>query len=602
MGEVKGIGVDINENSYIFGWFVGSITFDSNTITSIGYNDIFIAKVDMNGIWQWARRAGANIIDFCTNGYDICVDDNGNSYVTGDFEGTVFFDSIPLTSIGFFDSFIAKVDTNGNWQWAINAGGSTASAHSYSICLDVNNNLYITGSFTGTISLGGAIFNSIGNSDVYVAKLDVNGNWQWAIKAGGVDSDSGRNICVDNNGNSYVTGFFSDTATFGSTTLGSNGNYDIFVGCIVEENGQPKVNDIIYHEDYGNSIWRMQSDGSGQIQITQFGWFAKYSPDYQKIAFCEYYNNGIWICDANGGGLIKITDEGTHPYWSPNSNQICYHVGDSIGADRRIWIVDVNGANPHKISDNPGSFPEWSPDGNWITYHGEVGTGIWLIEPSGANDHQVYEDGGYPTWSPNGDWIAYQRFSDECIWKMKAFTGTDHVKLSEFPGIHPDWCPTNHYIAYETKEGQTWKGIRAVKNDGTDDQDIYYSGHAPDWGLGLIQNNPPMTPTWEFDKYNEDIIVSTIDPDGHNVKFGIDWNVNRIVDDWTIYVNSGEEIRINCSGRDGKVGIIAEDEHGAQSDWVSAESEIKFFTNIIFSRFQGKYSYLFLLLKKQLKF
>jgi len=56
--------------------------------------------------------------------------------------------------------------------------------------------------------------------------------WQWAKQAGGSNSDYGYGISVDANGNSYVTGEFSGTATFGAFTLISSGSSDVFVAKI----------------------------------------------------------------------------------------------------------------------------------------------------------------------------------------------------------------------------------------------------------------------------------------------------------------------------------------------------------------------------------
>ena len=42
---------------------------------------------------------------------------------------------------------------------------------------------------------------------IFVAKLDPNGNWLWAVKAGGIDNEIGNDIAVDGAGNAYVTGF-----------------------------------------------------------------------------------------------------------------------------------------------------------------------------------------------------------------------------------------------------------------------------------------------------------------------------------------------------------------------------------------------------------
>ena len=59
--------------------------------------------------------------------------------------------------------------------------------------------------------------------------MDANGNWLWATQAGGNDWDFGGGIIIDTAGNSYVTGNFYGTATFGSHSLISSGGEDIFV-------------------------------------------------------------------------------------------------------------------------------------------------------------------------------------------------------------------------------------------------------------------------------------------------------------------------------------------------------------------------------------
>ncbi|MFA7028745.1 MAG: SBBP repeat-containing protein, partial [Candidatus Cloacimonadaceae bacterium] len=53
--------------------------------------------------------------------------------------------------------------------------------------------------------------------------------WLWARKAGGTQDDKVYSIDIDSSGNSYVTGYFKGTASFGTTTLTSIGNWDIFV-------------------------------------------------------------------------------------------------------------------------------------------------------------------------------------------------------------------------------------------------------------------------------------------------------------------------------------------------------------------------------------
>jgi len=243
------IAVDANGNSYVTGYFSGSANFGTTTLTSSSeyYTEIYVAKLDINGNWLWANKAGGTGWDY---GYGIAVDANGNSYVTGAFAESAIFGTTTLTSSGGSDIFVAKLDSSGNWLWAKQAGG-TDYDDGYGIVVDINGNSYVTGIFySSNCSFGSTTLTSSGGSDIFVAKLDINGNWLWAKQAGGTDNDFGYGIAVDANGNSYITGGFKESATFGTTTLTSSGyyDYDIFVTKL----------DID-----GNWLWAKQAGGTG---------------------------------------------------------------------------------------------------------------------------------------------------------------------------------------------------------------------------------------------------------------------------------------------------------------------------------------------------
>jgi len=223
----QGIAVDASGNSYVTGGFEGTAIFGSTTLESGGSQDIFVAKLDNRGNWLWAKKAGGTDSDY---GYGIAVDASGNSYVTGYFKGSATFGSTTLTNNGFANIFIAKLDSSGNWLWAKNAGYSGCGTSGNGIAVDASGNIYVTGDFSGSATFGSITLTSNGDSDIFIAKLDSSGNWLWAKNAGGTDYDYGQGIAVDASGNSYVTGYFeSTTATFGSTTLTSSGFSDIFV-------------------------------------------------------------------------------------------------------------------------------------------------------------------------------------------------------------------------------------------------------------------------------------------------------------------------------------------------------------------------------------
>jgi hypothetical protein len=221
-----GVAVDGSGNSYITGYFYGTATFGSTTLTSSGAEEVFIAKYDASGSVLWAQKAGGTDTD---TGRGIAVDGSGNSYVTGSFRGSTTFGSTTLNSSSL-DIFTAKYDASGNVLWAQKGGGTGLFDEGYGIAVDGSGNSYITGAFADTATFGSTtVTSSSFFADVFIVKYDAFGNVLWAQKAGGTNIDVGTSIAVDGSDNSYVTGVFRNTATFGSTTLNSSSNGDVFI-------------------------------------------------------------------------------------------------------------------------------------------------------------------------------------------------------------------------------------------------------------------------------------------------------------------------------------------------------------------------------------
>ena len=246
--EGRAITIDENGNTYVTGYFQSTVTFGPFSLTSAGSCDIFVTKMDANGNWLWVTQAGG--VTGSEMGLSIALDDNGNIYLSGYFQYTVTFGPFTLTSNGLADMFIAKMDANGNWLWVTQAGGGSI-VDGRAIALDDNNNIYVAGTLQGWATFGPYFHQSTGWSDIFIAKLDANGNWQWVIQAGGSDIDHCYAIAIDDNGNSYVTGSFESTATFGPFSLTSAGSGDIFVAKI---------------DANGNWQWVTQAGGSGNAR------------------------------------------------------------------------------------------------------------------------------------------------------------------------------------------------------------------------------------------------------------------------------------------------------------------------------------------------
>ncbi|MBK9221931.1 MAG: SBBP repeat-containing protein [Saprospiraceae bacterium] len=216
------IALDALGNVYTTGFFQETTDFDPGpgtfNLTAFGNHDVYIAKLDPSGNLIWAKKMGGNNLD---DGNSISVDAMGNPYTTGFFQGTVDFDPGPgtfnMTAFGDRDIFVSKLDLSGNFVWAKKMG-SDGTDIGYSITLDVNGNVYTTGSFSSTTDFdpGPGTFNltSVAYQDIFVSKLDPSGNLIWAKQIGGSNHDDGYSIAVDLTGNVYTTGHYNNYVDF----------------------------------------------------------------------------------------------------------------------------------------------------------------------------------------------------------------------------------------------------------------------------------------------------------------------------------------------------------------------------------------------------
>ncbi len=253
------ITTDASGNTYVAGLFSGTVDFDPGSgvanLTSPGSVDVFVWKANSAGNFVWARRLGGGSTDTPTG---ITVDNSGNVYITGGFEGTGDFDpgsgTAILSSAGGFDAFVSKLDSVGNHVWARRMGGSSLDV-STGIAVDDSGNVYTAGYFQSTADFnpgsGTANLTSAGGEDAFVSKLDSAGNFVWANRVGGAGNDLPLGIAVDNSGSVYTTGYFEGSVDFDpgslTTTLTSAGNEDVFVSKL---------------DSAGNFVWAKRMGGT----------------------------------------------------------------------------------------------------------------------------------------------------------------------------------------------------------------------------------------------------------------------------------------------------------------------------------------------------
>jgi len=183
--------------------------------------------VSVDGSWVWATSSSGL---GQTSTRSISAYSDGSMIVIGCFSQTVSFGSKDLTSAGGDDLFAAKVSADGLWSWATSAGGVGADCAN-SVTTFSDGSAVMTGSYRVDALFGAESLSSLGDQDVFVAKLSPNGNWVWAVGAGGRSFDTGSSISAFSNGTIVISGSFAGSVTFGSTVLTSDGGYrtDVYV-------------------------------------------------------------------------------------------------------------------------------------------------------------------------------------------------------------------------------------------------------------------------------------------------------------------------------------------------------------------------------------
>lgn len=223
-----GYGIALDSIGYVFttGYFMSQADFDPDPkatafLSSINDADIFVSKLDVKGVYSWARPAGESGSDVGTG---IAVDALGNNYTTGYFYGGPDFDPgtgkgqvYKLTSNGDYDIFVWKLDASGAFVWAKNMGGTDYDM-GLSIALDANKNVYTTGIFSDVADFdpgsSTTAFTSAGSWDVFISKLDGSGNYDIAYTVGDTGIDMGLGITVDKLKSLYTTGLYLSSVDF----------------------------------------------------------------------------------------------------------------------------------------------------------------------------------------------------------------------------------------------------------------------------------------------------------------------------------------------------------------------------------------------------
>lgn len=344
------------DNTYLYGQFFGEVEIGEFDLDHVGSADLFLIKL-VNGQPEWVFYGGSNGSD---KAIDIQIDDNGDIVIGGEFWLEAQFGDLTLMTEGSTKSlFIIKLDADGNvlsdhtingtetknmngieligndiyvsgsFSGSLFLSATTAIANAnrdiYILRLDngtkdgwiqhyglegnndsvdfswdeVNEQFIVSGEYVGSIAVGGdTIAINTFDQDMFVAAFNIDGEGLWLQKAGGQFEDCNEAHCLDEEGNIYLTGSY-------------RGIINLSDGSQINTGGVSNVDAyIIKYSPEGQPLW---ARGLGDLSNTEIGTNIAIANDQ---LYWTAYHDGAFSIDGNDfpdsestfNGLVAVFD------------------------------------------------------------------------------------------------------------------------------------------------------------------------------------------------------------------------------------------------------------------------------------------------------
>lgn len=238
-----GIGTDQFGSVYASGSFWGAelqAAGDSGSqVTGSGGGD------DMVSVYTVKYDPAGTVVHMNTiPGYDVLqahgmdVSNEGKMVLTGSFNGDLDIGGNIVTARGNGDMYIVQYGINGDLEWFDQAGGHSEFTQltdgGNDVAFDAQGNVFLTGYFADSLTIGNSEMSSAAYQDIFVAKYNDQGVALWAESIKGFDlHDQGTKIITDSQGNCYIHGYYNTEMHFWETfVIGSHGNIDVFLAKI----------------------------------------------------------------------------------------------------------------------------------------------------------------------------------------------------------------------------------------------------------------------------------------------------------------------------------------------------------------------------------
>ncbi len=323
--DLIGLVTDQQNNIYFSGTFSESIEFQGDQHISLGLNDNYLVKLNETGEIQWVRTGGSMGNDVDSG---ICTDAAGAIYWAGNFWIEGIFGELELASTKSSKSiYLIKYDSDGNVLWHTLVEGSTFKNNGPPTT-DTENNVYLVGSFSDSLFIGNQSIIATAEEDLFVAKWDETGNFQWVKQFGITGANRGMEVLINPAKQIIIGGIYKGQVAIGIDTITTNTpDFDVFLAALDEN---------------GNGLWARKAGG-----VLEDNFSSMAIDETQNIYIAGQYTGRLSLNDSirietegfnENAYLIKYTQNGD-PLWAKSIGNAGFETStDLLYKDQEIIL------------------------------------------------------------------------------------------------------------------------------------------------------------------------------------------------------------------------------------------------------------------------
>lgn len=222
----QAVAVDASGDIVVGGTVSGTTSFGGQTISGAPGKNTYLLKLDAAGDHVWSKGFSAAQSSPNFKITSVAAAPDGSVTIAGPVGGGTDFGGGPTGTGGLY---VARFDAGGAYQWNRMIGGTSGST--VVAAVDAAGEVAVTGGYLGIISFGAGMFtNTAAMTNVFLAKLDPQGEHLWSKAFASAGPDDARGIALDPTSQRIVIGGRQTSATdYGTGALTPAGGGDAFV-------------------------------------------------------------------------------------------------------------------------------------------------------------------------------------------------------------------------------------------------------------------------------------------------------------------------------------------------------------------------------------